>query len=164
MVTARPRAAKGELPVEETSHAKGTLVTGVIGNDVHISGIRILEYALRKEGFNVVALGALTPQEEFIHAAIETQADAILVSSLNGHAKIACQGLREKCVEAGLGNILLYLGGMLVVGEARFEMTWPQVECMFQQVGFDRVYRPLVLPGRVIADLNMDIAKKKGAL
>ena len=141
---------------------KGTLVTGVIGNDVHISGIRILEHALKKAGFIVISLGVMTPQEDLINAAVETQADAILVSSLNGHAKIACRGLREKCVEAGLGDVLLYVGGMLVVGEARFEMKWADVERMFKEIGFDRVYPQTVLPGPVIADLEADLAKKRG--
>lgn len=142
--------------------SKGTLVTGVIGNDVHISGIRILEHALKKAGFTVVSLGVMTPQEDFINAAIETRADAILVSSLNGHAKIACQGLREKCVEAGRKDILLYLGGMLVVGEARFEMTWSDIEGMFREIGFDRVFPQTVLPGPVIAQLEADLLGKRG--
>ena len=136
---------------------KGTLVTGVIGNDVHISGIKILEYALKKAGFKVVSLGAMTPPEDFINAAVETKADAILISSLNGHAKISCEGFRDKCIEAGLANIILYIGGMLVVGEDRFQLQWEDVEKLFQDMGFDRVYPPGVLPGPVIADLEKDL-------
>ena len=33
---------------------------------------------------------------------VETNADAIIVSSLYGHGEIDCRGLREKCDEAGL--------------------------------------------------------------
>ena len=66
----------------EQQRASITLVTGVIGADTHIVGNRILSMALEKEGFNIVTLGALTPAEDFIKAAIETAADAILVSSL----------------------------------------------------------------------------------
>ena len=93
--------------------SKGTLVTGVIGEDVHIMGIRIVEHALRDAGFKIVSLGAQVSQEQYIEAAVETNADAILVSSLGGHASILVPGLREKCDEAGLKNILLYLGGQL---------------------------------------------------
>jgi len=57
--------------------SKGTLVTGVIGSDTHIVGNRILSRALEQAGFEVVALGALTPASEFVDAAIETNADAI---------------------------------------------------------------------------------------
>jgi methylaspartate mutase sigma subunit len=141
---------------------KGTLVTGVIGNDVHISGIRILEYALQKAGFKIVSLGAMTPAEDFINAAIETKANVILVSSLNGHAKICCEGFRDKCIEAGLSNIILYVGGMLVVGEDRFSMKWEDVEKMFKDMGFDRVYPPGVMPGTVIEDLEQDLSKVGG--
>jgi methylaspartate mutase sigma subunit len=65
---------------------KRTVVTGVIGEDVHVVGIRILEYALGEAGFKVVALGSQVSQKEFIDAAVETDADAILISSLSGHA------------------------------------------------------------------------------
>ncbi len=136
---------------------KATLVTGVIGDDVHITGIRILEHALRDAGFKVVSLGIQVSQEEFIKAAIETNADAILVSSLGGHAKIASEGLREKCIEAGLKDIRLYIGGMLAIGEPR----WKDIEKMFKELGFDRAYPPYTLPGPVIADLEADFVKKK---
>ena len=79
-----------------------TLVTGVIGSDTHIVGNRILSMALEKAGYKVVALGALTPAEEFVKAAVETAADAILVSSLYGQGELDCRGFRDLCVEAGL--------------------------------------------------------------
>jgi hypothetical protein len=72
-----------------------TLVTGVIGADTHIVGNRILSTALEKAGYKVVALGALTPAGDFIKAAIETAADAIMVSSLYGQGEIDCRGFRD---------------------------------------------------------------------
>src|SRR6478735_6737500 len=101
-----------------------TLVTGVIGADTHIVGNRILSMALEKAGYRVVALGALTPAGDFVKAAIETAADAILVSSLYGQGEIDCRGFRDLCIEAGLDEILLYLGGNLVVGKP----PWREVE------------------------------------
>ena len=61
---------------------KKTIVTGVIGADVHAVGNKILTYALEEAGFKMVNLGVMVTQEEFIEAAVETNADAILVSSL----------------------------------------------------------------------------------
>lgn len=58
------------------------VVLGVIGADCHAVGNKILNYALLAAGFEVVNLGVLVPQEEFINAAIETGAKAILVASL----------------------------------------------------------------------------------
>lgn len=87
-----------------------TIVLGVIGSDVHAIGNKILEYAFTEAGFKVVNLGVLTTKKEFVQAAIETDARAILVSSLYGHGEIDCRGLREMCIEAGIGDILLYVG------------------------------------------------------
>jgi methylaspartate mutase sigma subunit len=133
---------------------KATLVTGVIGDDVHITGIRILEHALRDAGFKVISLGIQVSQEEFINAAIETKADAILVSSLSGHAKILSEGLRDKCIEAGLKHLRLYIGGMLAINE-----PWEETEKILRGMGFDRVYPPSTMPESVISDLNMDLVK-----
>jgi methylaspartate mutase sigma subunit len=135
---------------------KATLVTGVIGDDVHITGIRILEHALRDAGFKVVSLGIQVSQEEYINAAIETKADAILVSSLTGHAAAMCTGLRDKCLEAGLKDIRLYIGGMLAIGDPK----WEDTEKTFLELGFDRAYPPFTLPGPVVADLEADLVKK----
>ena len=72
-----------------------TVVLGVIGADVHAVGNKILEIALTEAGFHVVNLGVLVSQKEFVEAALETNADAILVSSLYGHAEIDARGLRS---------------------------------------------------------------------
>ncbi len=132
---------------------KATLVTGLIGEDVHIVGISILEHALRSAGFKIVALGIQVSQEEFVNAAIETKANAILISSLSGHARMLVEGLRDKCVEAGLKGIIIYLGGQLIIGQ----MKWEEVEKMFKDMGIDRVYPPDTLPEQVITDLTTDL-------
>ena len=128
---------------------KKTIVTGVIGADVHAVGNKILTYALEQAGFNVVNLGVMVSQEEYIEAAIETKADAILVSSLYGHGEIDCDGLREKCNEAGLKDIPLLAGGNLVVGKQNFE----DVEKRFTAMGFTKVYPPGTSIDTTISDL-----------
>ena len=128
---------------------KKTIVTGVIGADVHAVGNKILTYALEQAGFNVVNLGVMVSQEEYIEAAIETKADAILVSSLYGHGEIDCNGLREKCNEAGLQDIPLLAGGNLVVGKQNFE----DVEKRFTAMGFTKVYPPGTSIDTTISDL-----------
>ncbi|MDA8234768.1 MAG: methylaspartate mutase subunit S [Clostridia bacterium] len=130
-----------------------TIVIGVIGADVHAVGNRVLDYAFNEAGFKVVNIGVLSSQDEFIKAAVETSADAIVVSSLYGHGEIDCRGLRDKCIEAGIGDIPIYVGGNLVVGKRDFT----EVEECFLAMGFDRVYPPGTLPQRVIEDLRGDI-------
>lgn len=130
-----------------------TVVMGVIGADVHAVGNRILEYAFTEAGFKVINLGVMVAQEEYIKAAIEADADAILVSSLYGHGELDCQGFKEKCIEAGLGDLPLYIGGNLVVGKQDFA----DVEQKFYDLGFDRVYPPGTLPATSIEDLKKDL-------
>lgn len=134
-----------------------TLVTGVIGSDTHIVGNRILSMALEKAGFKVVSLGALTPAEDFIKAAIETNADAILVSSLYGQGELDCKGFRDLCIEAGLGSILIYVGGNLVVGK----QPWQEVEQRFLAMGFDRAFPPGTRTDDVITSLAKDFAARE---
>lgn len=138
---------------------KITIVTGTVGQDSHVIGIKILSRFLMEEGFKVVELGGLTPPEEFIKAAQETAADAIFVSSLYGMAAIDLEGFKDKCREAGLGDVLLYLGGNLAVGRHDFKDD----EQKFKAMGFDRVYPPDVDLSMVIADLRNDL-KKKGKI
>ena len=77
-----------------------TVILGVIGSDAHVVGITILEQALRAAGFDVVNLGVQTSQEDFITAADDADAEAVLISSLYGHAEQDCQGFRERLDEA----------------------------------------------------------------
>ncbi|WP_102399134.1 methylaspartate mutase subunit S [Haloimpatiens massiliensis] len=131
---------------------KKTVVIGVIGSDCHAVGNKIIDYALTESGFNVVNIGVLSPQEDFINAAVETSADAILVSSLYGHGEIDCRGLREKCDEAGLKDIKLYVGGNIVVGK----QDWNDVEKRFRNMGFNRVYAPGTDIEITIEDIKKD--------
>lgn len=135
------------MKVEQKS---ATLVMGVIGEDVHVVGIRILEYALNDARFKVISLGAQVSQEEFIEAAVETKADGILVSSFSGHAEHLASGLREKCDEAGLNNIVLLIGGFLLLEQK----PWGQVEKKYKDMGFNGVYPPGTTPTKVVEDLQ----------
>lgn len=131
-----------------------TVVIGVL-NDIHMIGPALIEHALTKDGFNVVRVGALATQEDFIRAAIETDARAILVSSSYGHAIMDCEGMREKCIEAGLKDILIYVGGNLVVTRQR--QDWREVEQAFKAMGYNRVYSPETTPRQVVNDLKADL-------
>lgn len=132
---------------------KKTLVMGVIGADVHAVGNKILYHAFTEAGFHCVNLGVMVSQEEYINAAIESNADAIVVSSLYGHGELDCRGMREKCDEAGLKGILMYVGGNIVVGKQPFD----EVEKRFKAMGFDRVFGPGTPPETTIEALYEDL-------
>jgi methylaspartate mutase sigma subunit len=139
-----------------TGKEKINVVTGTIGDDIHSFGIKVIEHALNDAGFQAVPLGVQTSQEEFIEAAVETNAGAILISSMSGHARLLCEGLREKCEEAGLKNIILYLGGILSTGDA----SWEELEQIFHKMGYTRIYSSAAMPGQIIKDLEEDLALK----
>ena len=123
--------------------------------DIHNLGLRVLEAVLTNAGFDVIYIGARLFQEDFIRAAQETDADAILVSSSNGHAGIDAEGMREKCQEAGLENILMYIGGNLVISQQCRD--WSEIEDVFKNMGFNRVYPTSVKPQDIVNDLKKDL-------
>jgi methylaspartate mutase S subunit len=135
------------------TETKPTVVTGTVGKDAHVIGTKILSRTLRENGFNVVELGIQTSQEEFIRAASENNADAILISSLYGMAELDVQGFKEKCSQAGLEDVLLYIGGILGVGRHDFA----EDEIKFKNLGFDRIFPPEADLKAAIADLRSDL-------
>ena len=138
---------------------QNTIVLGVIGADCHAVGNKILERIFTEEGFHVVNLGVRVSQDEFLDAAIETGAKAILVSSLYGQGELDCEGLRERCLERGLEDVILYVGGNLVIGKVDFAET----EAKFKAMGYDRVFRPDSDLDAAAQLLHADIAERSGA-
>ena len=118
---------------------KNRLVIGVVGNDIHIVGNRIIHIALEEKGFNVLNIGINNPLTSFIQAAMEFNANAILVSSINGEAESVCCDFRKKVSQHIHQPIKLYIGGNLVVGYRQAEA----VESHFLSWGFDRVFHQI---------------------
>lgn len=149
-----PRA----VSADSQSLVGSTLVTGVAGDDIHVMGIRLVEHALRSAGAKVVSLGVMTPVSEFVEAAVETAADAVVLSSSNGHAALSCDGIRESFIEAGIGDTLLYIGGNLKVGRA---LSHEEVERQFKIFGFDRVFEPNADLTTAIALIAEDLHERR---
>lgn len=133
------------------------IILGVIGADCHAVGNKILASVLTENGIEVVNLGVMVSQDEFIAAAIDHDADAILVSSIYGHGEIDCQGFRDHCERRGLLDIILYVGGNLVIGKQPFS----DVAERFRQMGFDRVFPPTADLPAMIEMLKSDIAERR---
>ena len=133
-----------------------TVITGTVGVDSHVIGTKIISKVLRESGFKVIAMGAQTSVEEFIKAAQETDADVMIMTSLYGMAGMDLQGFRDKCVEAGVGDILLYIGGILGVGKRDFA----EDEKTFKGFGFNRVYPPESPIKPCIVDMCDDLSEK----
>jgi methylaspartate mutase sigma subunit len=136
---------------------KARIVIGVIGDDIHIVGNRIMQLALEESGFQVFNLRTRNRPPQFCQAALETNAHAVFVSSLNGEGEHWCSGFRKQFEDVGLGKILLYVGGNVVVGNR----SAADVEELFKQYGFDRVYHQKPDIGVAIRHLQEDL--KNGA-
>ncbi|UTJ05323.1 methylaspartate mutase subunit S [Arcobacter roscoffensis] len=119
------------------------VVTGVVGNDIHVVANRLIDLSLQARGFEVFNLGVNTYLEEFIDAVIETNADILLISSLNGEAEGWAREL--KILKSKYGNLLddvvFMIGGNLVVGTGSADDIVPR----FKNYGFDLVFHQVDL-------------------
>lgn len=132
---------------------KKKVVIGVFGSDCHEVGNKIIKNVLELSGFEVINVGVLSPQEDFVTAAKENKADAIIVSSIYSQNLSEYIGLREKCKAAKLKDILIYIGGNI----ARPNEKWETTQKKFLKMGFDRAYRPGTPIEETIEDLKHDL-------
>lgn len=118
------------------------VVTGVVGNDIHVVANRLIDISLQARGFEVFNLGVNTSLEEFIDAVVETDADILLISSLNGEAEGWCRDLQFLRSEYDLKeNVVFVIGGNLAVGEAKEDDIIPK----YKTYGFDLVFHQVDL-------------------
>jgi methylaspartate mutase sigma subunit len=134
------------------------VVLGVIGADCHAVGNRVLDAFLASQGIEVINLGVMVSQQEFVDAALLHDAQAILVSSIYGHGELDCQGFRDLCEAQGLIDIILYVGGNLVIGKQDFS----DVVRRFRAMGFDRVFQPSDSLKDMVHLLKTDIGDRMG--
>ncbi|GGK54550.1 methylaspartate mutase subunit S [Amphritea balenae] len=112
------------------------VVTGVVGNDIHVVANRLIDLSLRARGFEVFNLGVNTYLEEFFDAVVETGADVLLISSLNGEAEGWSREVKPlKAKYKNLDNLIMMIGGNLVVGSGDAEQIVPK----YKNYGFDLV-------------------------
>ncbi len=117
------------------------IVTGVVGNDIHVVANRLIDISLQSRGYEVFNLGVNTYLEEFIDAVVETNADVLLISSLNGEAEGWCRDLSFMKQKYDLSNVTFVIGGNLSVGEADTETIVPK----YKEYGFDLVFHQVDL-------------------
>lgn len=139
--------------MSSAQQAAPRVVIGVIGDDIHTVGNRIMQLALQESGCQVFNLRTRNRPEHFCQAALEVNAHAIFVSSLNGEGEHWCAGFRQRMVDIGMGGVLLYVGGNVVVGNR----PESEVVALFQSYGFDRVYHQRPDIDTAIAQLFEDL-------
>jgi len=112
------------------------VVTGVVGNDIHVVANRLIDLSLRARGYQVYNLGVNTHLEEFFDAVVETGAEVLMISSLNGEAEGWGREVRLlKSKYQKLDDVIMMIGGNLVVGSGNTE----DIVARYKNYGFDLV-------------------------
>lgn len=112
------------------------VVTGVVGNDIHVVANRLIDLSLKARGYEVYNLGVNTHLEEFFDAVVETGAEVLMISSLNGEAE--GWGREVKLLKSkyhDLDDVIMMIGGNLVVGSGNTE----DIVARYKKYGFDLV-------------------------
>ncbi|WP_292598239.1 D-ornithine 4,5-aminomutase subunit OraE [Mesotoga sp. UBA6090] len=94
------------------------VVAGTVGNDEHSVGIReildIKHGGIEKFGFKYTYLGTSVHPEKFIDAAVETGAEAILVSTIITHNEVHVSNMKkiaQLAVEKGVRDEVIIISG-----------------------------------------------------
>ena len=103
-----------------------SIVAGTVGEDEHSVGLReiidIKHGGIEGYGIDCHYLGTSVPIEKLVDAAVETDADAILVSTIISHDDIHYRNMKrihELCIEKGIRErVLILAGGTQVTPEA----------------------------------------------
>ena len=112
--------------------SKVTILLGGLGGDSHSVGLTILRNALLFLDYNVLYLGTQNSIEEFFENA--AGCDAVMISTMDGHAKKYLDKFPELLREHKLSNTFWYLGGNLSVNDGI------GFENFFLEMGFHRVF------------------------
>ncbi|MFA6647686.1 MAG: D-ornithine 4,5-aminomutase subunit OraE [Candidatus Izemoplasmatales bacterium] len=95
-----------------------TIVAGTVGEDEHSVGLReiidIKHGGIEKYGFNCIYLGTSVPITKLVDAAIETNADAILMSTIISHDDIHYKNMKKTsdyAIEKGVRDKLIIVAG-----------------------------------------------------
>ena len=108
-----------ENEIRDAIHAEPmTIVAGTVGEDEHSVGLKetldIKHGGIEGFGIKYHYLGTSVPVEKLVDAAIETNADAILASTIISHNNIHYDNMRklaDVCVEKGVRDKLILVAG-----------------------------------------------------
>ena len=110
---------------EDIDNKPMLVVAGTVGNDEHSVGLKetldIKHGGIEGFGIKYIYLGTSVPPEKLVDAAIEANADAILVSTIITHDDIHTKNMskiHDLCIEKGVRDkLMLVSGGTQVTNE-----------------------------------------------
>jgi methylaspartate mutase epsilon subunit len=125
------------------------ILLGGIGGDSHSVGLSILRQSLTARGYRLKFLGTQNTLEDFVR--LSGFCNAVMISSLDGHARFYLQGFRDLLAKYKPGSTRWYLGGNLAIDDAF------GCEKMFRDMGFDRVFVKFTDLRTVLETLEADL-------
>lgn len=118
VIKPKPEVLTDEEIREEIKKYPMKIIAGTLGSDEHSVGLReiidIKHGGIEKYGIESINLGTSVPVEKIIDAAIESNADAILASTIISHDNVHYKNLKKLCdtaEEKGVRDKLIILGG-----------------------------------------------------
>jgi methylmalonyl-CoA mutase, C-terminal domain len=89
------------------------------GLDGHDRGARVVAAGLRDAGMEVIYTGLRKSPEAIVEAAIQEDVDAVGISILSGAHMTIFPRVRALMKERGIGDVLLFGGGIIPEGDSR---------------------------------------------
>jgi methylmalonyl-CoA mutase, C-terminal domain len=84
-----------------------------VGLDGHDRGVKVVAYALRDAGMEVIYTGLHRTPSEIAHTALQEDVDCIGLSILSGAHLFLCEELRKEMIELGIADLPVILGGVI---------------------------------------------------
>ena len=125
------------------------VLLAVPGDDVHVAANWLCERLLTVAGADVTNLGVMAQWED-IRSQLATQRfDALVISSINGHAEQNCGDWPSRAADLGFATPM-YLGGNLSVQP----LSADELRCKYGGLGFAETYpyTPLIVGLHDVAD------------
>jgi methylmalonyl-CoA mutase C-terminal domain/subunit len=94
------------------------VVVAKVGLDGHDRGAKVISRALRDAGFEVIYTGLRQTPEQVAETALQEDADAVGLSLLSGAHMTLFPRVREELTKRGLGEVMLFGGGIIPDADA----------------------------------------------
>ncbi|MFJ3928934.1 cobalamin-dependent protein [Streptomyces sp. NPDC090029] len=135
-----------------TDRRNYTVVLAGVGGDSHSVGLFVLRRSLERAGFAVDFLSTQNTTAELCDRVGD--ADAVLVSNMDGHAAYYLRDLHDLRTRHGANDAVWYLGGNPALDDD--ESTIDELYTL----GFQRVFLGYVDPAHVVSCLDEDLAAR----
>ena len=109
------------------------------GLDGHDVGVKVLAFALRDSGMEVIYTGLHQTPEQIIQTALQESVDVIGLSILSGAHQPIVERVTQLMKEAELKDVLLVVGGTIPLGDIPILKSYGAAEVFPSHARFDDI-------------------------